>query len=274
MKYIYLAISIILFTSCEEVIDLSLTEGPKRLVIDANINWEKDKPGAEQSIKISTTSGFYDLTVPVVNGAVVKVLNLDSGVEFDFDEENNTGIYKTTTFNPVLNNKYQLTVEYEGETFTAEETMISVPSIIVDRIEQTSDNVFGTESIKVEFFYQDTENAENFYLGQFSYPEFNIDKYRTRNDQFSDGTENSFFVQDELLIPGETITFYLYGASERNFNYMDLLLDQTRSGGPFATPPAAVKGNCINETNPDKKPYGYFRLSEMSKIEYEIKEIE
>lgn len=272
MKYIYLAITILLFTSCEDVIDLPLEEGPKRMVIDANINWKKGTSGSDQAIRLTQTADFYDLTVPVVNGATVKITN-SSNVEFPFDEEGLTGIYKTTSFLPVINETYVLTVDHNGETFTATETLFATP--IIDRIEQSSDNFFGTEAIKVEFFFQDDENQDNFYFGQFNYPtDYTIDIYRTRNDEFSNGQENSFFEQDDRLMPGNDLTFYFYSASQTNFNYMNLLLDQISSGGPFAAPPASVKGNCINTTNPDEKPYGYFRLSEMAVEVYTILEIE
>lgn len=272
MKYLYLAISIFLFASCEDVIDLPLEEGPKRLVIDANINWEKGTTGAEQSIRLTETAGFYDLTVPIATGATVTITN-SSNVDFPFIEEGTTGIYSTSSFVPVIDETYTLTVTYNGEEFTAEETLLSLPNI--DRIEQTTDNFFGTEVIKVEFFYLDPAGIENYYFSQFSYPtDYAIDVYRTRDDEFSDGQENSFFEQDDSLKPGEDLTIYFYSASKTNFNYMNLLLDQVSSGGPFAAPPAAVQGNCINTTDPEKKPYGFFRLSQMEKTVYTIKEIE
>ncbi|MDG1805730.1 DUF4249 domain-containing protein [Flavicella sp.] len=268
MKYLYLAITIFLFASCEDVIDLPLEEGPKRLVIDANINWEKGTTGAEQSIRLTQTAGFYDLTVPIATGAKVKITNSNND-EFDFIEEGTTGIYSTSTFMPVIDETYTLTVTYNGEEFTAEETLLALPSI--DRIEQTTDNFFGTEVIKVEFFYLDPAGIDNYYFSQFSYPtDYAIDVYRTRDDEFSDGQENSFFEQDDSLKPGKDLTIYFYSASKTNFNYMNLLLDQVSSGGPFAAPPAAVQGNCINTTDAEKKPYGYFRLSQMEKTVYTI----
>ena len=51
MRYIYLLLTILIFSSCEDVVDISLQEGTKRLVIDANINWEKGTIGNEQVIR-------------------------------------------------------------------------------------------------------------------------------------------------------------------------------------------------------------------------------
>ncbi|WP_152287936.1 DUF4249 domain-containing protein [Flavicella marina] len=271
MKYIYIFITILLFTSCEDVIDLPLEEGPKRLVIDANINWQKGTSGANQKIRLTETAGFYDLTVPVATGATVTVTS-GAGTVFPFTEEGNTGIYSTTTFLPEIEETYTLSVNYNGETFTAEETLKSVSEIV--SIEQSIQPIFGTDLIKVEFFFQDPEGEENYYINQFNYPGFLIDTYGARSDEFTDGQLNSVFIQDEDLVPGQKLTLYFYGGSKTYFNYFNLLLDQIEAGGPFATPPAEVKGNGINITNPDKKPLGYFRLSEMVVEEYVIQEIE
>lgn len=272
MKYLYLTISILLFASCEDVIDLPLEEGPKRLVIDANINWQKGTSGNEQSIRLTETAGFYDITVPIASGATVKITNTVSAEVFDLEEDENPGIYETNEFVPVIGDTYTLEVLYKGEIYTAEETMLAAPDIT--RIEQSSDNFFGTTAIKVEFFYEDPVEEENYYISQFSYPsEYALDVYRTRDDEFSNGEENNFFEQDDRLSPGEEITLYFYTASKTNFDYMNKLLELISSGGPFAAPPAAVKGNCINSTHPEKKPYGYFRLSEMDKETYTIQEI-
>ena len=53
---------------------------------------------------------------------------------------------------------------------------------------------------------------------------------------------------------------------------MFILLQQTSDGGggPFETQPATVRGNCINTTNKENYPLGYFRLSEVDEFTYEI----
>tara|TARA_B100000809_G_scaffold90011_1_gene88517 strand:- start:3106 stop:3933 length:828 start_codon:yes stop_codon:yes gene_type:complete len=275
MKYIYLAITIFLFTACEDVIDLPLQEGPKRLVIDANINVNKsDIAPFKQQIRLTQTAGFYDTTIPSANGATVIIEN-SSNDPFEFSEIGTSGIYEIDDFNPTINETYTLTVVYNGETFTAEETMMPVADI--ESTVQTAENFFGTEVIKVEHFFQDPESEEgqeNFYINQFNYPTFLIDSYGARSDDFSDGQLNSIFEQSDDFEPGEVLTLYFYGASKQYFNYFNLLQNQIQSGGPFGTPPAAVKGNCINTTNPDLKPLGYFRLSQMVKIPYTIEPIE
>ena len=56
------------------------------------------------------------------------------------------------------------------------------------------------------------------------------------------------------------------------YDFMFILLQQSNDegGGPFETQPATVRGNCVNMTNPDNFPFGYFRLSEVDKIIYTV----
>ena len=53
---------------------------------------------------------------------------------------------------------------------------------------------------------------------------------------------------------------------------MFILLQQTsdQGGGPFETQPATVRGNIVNQTNPDNYPLGYFRVSEVSTLNYTV----
>ena len=53
---------------------------------------------------------------------------------------------------------------------------------------------------------------------------------------------------------------------------MFILLQQNNDsgGGPFETKPASVRGNCVNQTNPQNFPLGYFRLSEVVEQIYTI----
>lgn len=266
MNYFYLFIAIALFSSCEDVVNLPLEEGPKKLVIDANINWEKGTDGKEQSIRLTETAGFYENTSPIASGASVKITG--NNQETIFTEDGDTGIYKTTNFNPKINEEYTLQIVYNAETFTASEILNSVTAIT--GVEQSIESFFGNEALRVDFYYTDPITEGNYYLEEFSSSISYLNSYRVSRDEFINGNENSGFEINEDLITGETITFRLYGISRDYHNYVSLLLAQIQDGGPFATPPAAVLGNCENTTNPNEKPLGYFRLSEVAEETYNI----
>lgn len=266
MKYLYLLIVVSMLTACEDVIDLPLKEGPKKLVIDANINWKKGTDGKEQSIRLTQTAGFYENTAPIASGASVKISG--NGQETIFTEDGNSGIYKTTNFNPHINEEYTLSIVYNSENFTAKETLKSVTEIT--DIEQSTESFFGNEAVRVDFYYTDPADEENYYLEEFSTSINYLNSYRVSRDEFINGNENSGFEIDEDLKTGETITFRLHGISKNYHDYLALLLAQTENGGPFGTPPAAVLGNCSNLTKPDENPLGYFKLSEVTEETYTV----
>ena len=113
MKYLFAFLVIFMF-SCEEVIELDLNDGQQRLVIDASINWEKGTSGNDQEIKLSLSSPYYQNETLAATGANVQVISSNNEI-FEFIETDNSGLYTTTSFNPILNETYTLEIEYEGQ---------------------------------------------------------------------------------------------------------------------------------------------------------------
>ena len=76
---------------------------------------------------------------------------------------------------------------------------------------------------------------------------------------------------DELE-PNDQLVLSLQGVSSRYANYMDKLLNiaGTDGGNPFTTAPATLRGNMVNQTNPNNFPYGYFSLGEVDIENYTI----
>ena len=51
---------------------------------------------------------------------------------------------------------------------------------------------------------------------------------------------------------------------------MDIVIDQTGRVGIFEFMPVAIKGNCINTTNPDNYAHGYFRVTQKNTVIYMV----
>jgi hypothetical protein len=77
---------------------------------------------------------------------------------------------------------------------------------------------------------------------------------------------------DEDLKKDDVLELSVQGISEKYNNYMSKLLSISggTGGSPFATPPATLRGNIVNQTNPDAYPLGYFHLSEIDTKTYTI----
>ncbi len=265
----------ILLVSCEDPISVDLNDAAPRLVVEASLDWEKGTSGNEQTIKLTTSTPYFDTEiVNDVLGATVRVTNTNTQQIFVFQDLNN-GLYTTSSFVPILNNSYQLEVIYDGETYSATETLTPVTEIL--EVSQSLEGGFDDEILDVNIFFMDPEEEENYYLMRFIEEGDQFPVLETQSDEFSNGNLiDEFFekdgdtgTQEEEFVVGDTVTISLYGISERYFNYMNLLIEQYDSGGdPFSATPSRVKGNCINTSSPDNYAFGYFRLTEVDVVSY------
>lgn len=270
MKQLIIFIIFLLgITSCEDVINVDLNTAEQRLVIEASINWQKDTEGNYQEIWLSFTSPFFDNPIPPppASGAEVYITDSQNNI-YTFEEGTLSGFYANFNFTPVLNETYTVTVVYNDEIYTSTETLLPVVSI--DFVEQNNDGGFSGNDIEIKAFYTDPIDEENFYLFEFetNYGTF-IEVYK---DEFTNGNQIFGFFSEEKLKAGDEVIIRIYGISERFYNFMFILLQQIseEGGGPFETQPATVRGNIINQTNPDNFPFGYFRLSEMDEFIYVV----
>ncbi|KAF2518619.1 DUF4249 domain-containing protein [Flavobacterium salilacus subsp. salilacus] len=273
MKNIRLAILLIIgsmFIACEDVVDIDLDTAAPRLVVEASIDWVKGTDGSEQTIRLTTTTGYYEEEVPIVSGAVVYITN-SSNTVFNFIEDMGTGNYICADFEPIIGETYQLTIEYNGETHTATETLYAVPEI--SSVVQDDEGGFLNEDIEVRFFFQDNPNEDNYYLIRFDTEVLPYPDYDVLDDEFFQGNEMFSFIDNEDFETGQEVGIQLYGISQRYYNYMSILIATAEGGaggGPFQTVPVAARGNLTNQNNPDNYAYGYFRLTEVDTTLYTI----
>ncbi|MEW7279244.1 DUF4249 domain-containing protein [Aquimarina sp. 2201CG1-2-11] len=259
-----LLIATIALTSCTDVVDVEVPEAAPRLVVEASLDWEKGTQGNEQTIKLSTSTAYFDKNSnKIVTGASVKVTNDSNSTEFIFADQNN-GEYTSTNFIPIVNQSYTLEIIYNNERYIAQETLKPVADI--ESVSQEIDDV--DLNITVEF--NDPEDEENFYFGKFKEQKEVLPELFYNADEFTNGNLMDFEytineeIEDDGPLLEDTVNIQLLGISERYYNYIGLLTDQAESdGGPFSTTPAPLRGNCRNITTPENYAFGYFRLSQM-----------
>lgn len=277
-KYIKLSIILavlITFVSCDDKVNVDVPEAAPRLVIEASIDWKKGTTGNNQTIKLSTSTPYFNTTINnEVTGASVKVTNNNSNVEYIFADQNN-GTYTITNFVPVINDSYTLEVIYDNQTYTATETLKSVAPI--SNVEQSLTGGFDNEVLDVTIFFQDPADEENYYMTRNQEIGDLLGTLESESDEFTNGNLLDEFFEKERddedptaeYNPGDIVNIKLYGISQRYYNYITLLVEQYDSGGdPFASVPAEIRGNCINVTDPNNYAFGYFRVTEFDEVEY------
>ncbi len=260
----FIFVTLIFQYGCEEVVNIDLEEGPPRLVIEASILIDKDNPASSQIIRLTTTAPFYDEEVPPAEGAEVIIIG-GTGNIYEFTEVE-PGYYKNNNFRPVFNTTYNLEIEYEGEIYKASEELISVTDL--EFVEQNNNGGFGGDEIELRAFYTDPAEEKNYYLFRFLHEDLNLQIY---DDEFTDGNQTFAVFSEEDLEAGEDVRFEIQGISRRFYEYMYILRSQAGTGGgPFQTQPTTVRGNIVNITNPENFPFGYFRLSQIDFLDYNI----
>ncbi|MCA0349485.1 MAG: DUF4249 domain-containing protein [Bacteroidetes bacterium] len=271
MKKLFLLLSFIALTSCEEVVDVNLSTASPRLVVDATISWDKGTSGNLQTIKLTTTTGYYQSEIPKVTGATVFITNSSNQI-FNFNEEiapsGFSGKYTCDNFIPQLNETYTLTILSGGQTYTANEKLLPTPEIT--DVEQRNDLGINSDQIGLKVNFIDFANQTNYYLTRFDTTLYPFPEYQTSPDEFTQGNTMSAIYSNDKLKPGELIIISLFGTSKTFYDYMTILLNNANPSGPFQTPPVRIKGNIVNPNNPDNYALGYFRLSEREKLEYTI----
>lgn len=271
----------VLSISCEDVVDVDLSQSKERLVVNASLNWYRDYPqntmqlGSNQTIILSKTAGFYDAVVPAEN-AIVTVTNKNSKEIFNFIEDENPGIYNCNNFKPVLTNAYTLNIYYDGENYSAEETLIN--TTVIDSIQQLRGSIFDEDQIILKVYYKDNGEQTNYYYFDYTASISPIKRLSVSNDRFNNGNSTyeiiSYFSndEDEKIKGGDEFDIKFFEISSTYYQFLKVLTDQIYTTGIFDPAPAEVKGNVINNSNKSNYPYGYFRVALGNKTKVVISE--
>lgn len=273
MKTIWLYLMLLiglLFSSCEDVVEIDLNYTNERLVIEGQLNWIKETKKTEQLITLSKTTPYYENIRIPASGAEVFIKDEQNNT-YSFKEKENTGIYYPLDSLPFLpNEKFFLEIEFENQKYRGEE--VSYPVAPIYEIKQDSILIFGTTATQIEAYSQDPEEEVNYTYFEFSSARLENTEYNVYRDDFSNGSQYYGVLLDRDFEKGDQVRIRQYSISKTAYHYWFLLLLQnTQQGGPFQTTPANLNSNVVNLTKPENSPLGYFRVSEVSEVFYTIK---
>jgi hypothetical protein len=280
MKKMFLLLGTIFagfLASCQEVISIDLEEGQKRLVVEGRIERNKHENSGYQRIKLTTTADYFiNSEAPAATGAEVSI-NDEKGNFFTLTENlGQKGIYETSELIPVIGQTYTLSIKYQGEQYQAVETLLPVAAI--DSIYQVyvEENTFEEAGIRIKIDYRDPAAEINYYYWE---------QFRDGYSQLTPnpGTKWTIVSNDELYngqpfigkipndeliyVQGEKALVRQIALSEYAYKYFFALFDQEGSRGGLTAPPAPIRGNVENLTNPDRYALGYFYAAEIDEAE-------
>ena len=266
-----------LLISCQEVVSIDLEEGQNRLVVEGRIEKNKNSDSGYQRLKLTTTNNYFSNQASTgVSEAEVSVSDDQGNTVLFSENDDQKGIYETYLLIPETGRTYTLTISFNGEVYQAVETLLPVTDI--DSIYQSfvEENTFNEAGIRIRIDYTDPADQVNYY-----YWEQFRDGISLINP--NPGTKWTLVSSDELYngqlfwgkIPndeliykkGEIALVRQIALSEYAYKYYFALFDQEGSRGGLTAPPAPIRGNIENLTDPDHYALGYFYAAEIDEAE-------
>ena len=283
MKNVFLILScLFVFTSCETVVDLELSEGAKTLVSEAVLEFPSDSEFGSAHVYLTETSNFFSADVnPAIPGAII-ILNDTYVLE---EQEDSIGYYMASGIPKEMGANYTLdiTAEINGVTgsWLGSDDLMSIP--VVDSIYVTykpSSGPFHDGGYHLRMAFQEPGNQVNFYhqkvvvkrndtLKAYRGPTYNeIYDDLWFNGQYLDLEVNHrpFSLYDTVNLKFSSITESAY----MFYDNVNQLLFETVGIG--AAPPFPLKGNLVSQNSDFENSLGNFKVKHVFERSIIIKE--
>ena len=270
-------LSLLLFSSCEDKVELDIVEGDKKLVVEGGVS---DVPGPYQ-IKLTETQDVNSYSSePFVSDAIIVIK--ENNLTIDTLKYLRDGIYQTVNLvQGVIGDTYQLYIKTsDGQEYeSTPETMPQVPrldSLYFLTKEEIEINTFLLEDVSYPFAgFSDPAGVDNFYRYKFV---INGEVQGTAadilifDDRFNDGQyiEENFAYE---LDPGDTVRLTQIATTQRRSQFLlDWRTVLTANGGPFDPPLSPLIGNIFKKGSSTDYANGYFQATSEFTIEEVVSE--
>ncbi len=286
-------ISVIFFSSCEDVIEVKLNDENLNLIgVEASIT-TNNQPSVflYQTLKVN-----QDEVYPGISGAVVTVSDNASPANSIVlvEDQQKKGFYRVplnANYLGVPEREYTLTIQTQNVTLTAKDRLSRVEPI--DSI-QVFPSTRGDKLFLGIFTYgKEPKGTGNFYKWDIYVNDTlinNADRLAIASDELVDGNYISKLEiytdfhdpkkpEDRNLKLNDTITVRQTSISEFAYNFYYQMINQSSTGSLFSVPPANIKSNFTSSNG--KPVLGLFTARDVSvsnkvvigeKIESQLKE--
>lgn len=277
-QILYLVLIAMVGTSCEDVIDVHVDQGPEKLVVDAFVNNLPQK----QLIRLTKSIPYFSKpgTEPGVEGATVAIADTTNGnVKLFLFADSGNGNY---IFHPnsasgdtfTVGHNYVLLVVEGGDTLVSFSKMNPTAPIDSLHIKYEDGKTIGFKKGNyVELHAKDLMGTGNTYWVKtyindtFRNRIFDInlayDMAQSPNDQ--DGGEFIWPIRygaiNDFSNPWKTgtkVRVEIHSISVETFYYLQLVISENQNGGLFATPPVNIGTNIFNFTPGKTRALGGF----------------
>lgn len=267
---------LIVFCSCEDVVQVELDEGSKLYVIDAFLQTGFDG----QWIQITTSSPYSsnEKPEPIIN-AHVKLRDLTTKALYTF-YHSREGVYQVFADKDsfaVVNHQYELEVEIDGTVYKAMSTQPRPAKIDSISAEYTPGNtVFGQS---VNPFYtcnvwakdKADDNPDYYWIKTPKYSATNSDITLcidgTQGVVKNSGSDSIYFsspfrhLNFQTYSPGSFCAVEIHAISRDTYDFLRQAREQIQNGGMFAKTPENIKTNFVTPQGAKVKAVGWFSMA-------------
>ncbi len=285
-KYLNLMLLVVLgffvFSACEDVIDVELQEGETSLVVDGWI----DNLAREQVITLTLSQAFFDNTTPTgIEDAVVSLQRSDNS-QIQFIHQGSGRYVHDGSVETLggIGEVLDLSIEYEGNLYTASSRINRVPMLDSIGVEFREDDIFSPDGLFAQFFARDPiGRGDTYWIKTFVNDTF-LGLPQELNIAFDagfdggSGLDGIVFIspirelinrldEDNLQIPyeeGDRVLVEIHSISNEGFQFLETARDQITNGdnGLFAIPQANTRTNV--ESNGGLPVLGFFNVAGVS----------
>lgn len=233
IKLSIFVLAILSFVSCQKVIDLPVSDEEPKLVIEARYNANK----AEVWTRVSKSVNVYSTKeYPIITGANV-VITDENGNSTQLIDQGD-GTYLLENYSPIYNSEYLLTVEIEGETHHASDSLLN-PVPLDSIVPEFQESTPFLESGYVIFNYFKDPLGPSYYRLNRKVNGENRDEAADLflfDDQLTDGNAQKVPIFAELFQEEDTVKVEFITYSEKSYNYYIQLRDVAVGSGASAAP--------------------------------------
>ena len=288
-KFLILFSSVLVLSSCEDVIQIKLDEGSKLYVIDAFVNDLRQ----DQKIRVVFNDSYFsNKEAPPVTNANVVLKDLTSNQQYNFTySSNGYYVYAITPADTIsrVNHQYQLEVTIDGNIYTSIEKQNRTAKI--DSVASYyNDGSFGPPTKDSTYIClllaRDKADDQPDYYWVKTYRNDTLFNASGDINICIDGTGGivTGAPQDSIFFtpPATFLSFKNYhkfdkckveihSISRENYFFFIQAYNQINNGGLFATTPENVKTNIVTPEGVKTKGIGRFNMATVAKKEIIVK---
>lgn len=280
-NFLFFFLTLFLFSSCEDVVQIKLDEGSELIVIDAFINDLR----IDQKIRITKNNSYFSTTNPApLTNAVVSLKDLTLNKTYYFNYENNGNyVYQLINSDTIAktNHQFELNVSLNGITYTSMATqkrsakIDSVSAILRD----TRGGGFGATknpSYLCLLFAKDKtdSNADYYWIKTYKNDtlfsgsrDINVCIDGTGGEVYDVNVDSTAFTPPSAFLgfnrynKNDVCKVEIHSISKESYFFFIQALAQINNGGLFAQTPENIKTNIVTPIGAKTKAVGQFNMA-------------